>query len=694
MIPFIRKHIFAGSVRTPSTPQILLILCFYATVICIYTGLFFGMESLIVRLMLAVPMVLAYVILERSPLGSHTLAYLSPTILLVLITVGAVYFNGDFLLFTYTIGGGMISLTYMKPRGLAIYIITISALQAVFLFVLNINMLGVSFTTVQNYLGFLTAVGMNLLVYVFSKSYTRTLSALTEAKNEANQAAAAKGAFLSNMSHEIRTPMNAIIGMTAIGKSSNEVERVHYALDKIEDASTHLLGIINDVLDMSKIESGKFELSLAEFSFEKMLQMAANVISFGADEKNQKFILSIDENIPKQFIGDDQRLAQVITNLLGNAVKFTPCEGSICLKAHLIEEDGDFCTIQVEVIDSGIGISPEQQAHLFQAFHQADTDTVREYGGTGLGLSISKNIIELMGGEIWVESNLGQGAVFAFTVTMKRGRAAPVNRSWRNIKFLVADADDGVLRHIKGLVEGFGGQCETTSKAEDAFKLFHNNRHDICFIDWDMIGMSGLNLAEELKSLHADSSDAIVIMISSADWSRMDERVKNSRSSRFLIKPLFSFVITDIINELLETLHKTEDDEEGALAAYNGRHILLAEDIDINREIVMALLEPTGLTIDWAENGAEAVRMFSEKPDTYELIFMDLQMPKMDGLEATRRIREIDAPRAKTIPIIAMTANVFREDIDRCMEAGMDSHVGKPLDINEVLSILEKYMAQ
>jgi CheY-like chemotaxis protein len=327
---------------------------------------------------------------------------------------------------------------------------------------------------------------------------------------------------------------------------------------------------------MSKIEANKFELSPEEFDFENMIQQVVNVINFRVDEKRQKFTVQISRDIPKILIADDHRLAQVIINLIGNAVKFTPEQGSIGLDARLLGEENNLCTIEISISDTGIGISAEQQKQLFNSFQQAEAITARKFGGTGLGLAISKNIVEMMGGKIWVISEPEKGSVFKFTIQAKRGSCVNDNR-----------------------------------------------------------GM--------------DQPD------------------------------------------------KEEQDIAGIFA---GRRILLAEDVEINREIVQTLLEPTQLKIDCAENGAEAVRMFAETPEKYDMIFMDVQMPEMDGYEATQRIRAIEAEhnaslqlseRPKGVPIIAMTANVVREDVEKCLDAGMDGHIGKPLDLDEVLGKLKNY---
>jgi signal transduction histidine kinase/DNA-binding response OmpR family regulator len=523
------------------------------------------------------------------------------------------------------------------------------------------------------------------------------ITPVMEARFEAEEASRAKSEFLANMSHEIRTPMNAIIGMTAIARGSSDPERRDYCLGKIEEASTHLLGVINDILDMSKIEANKLELSLVEFDFEKMLQKVVNVVSFRVEEKRQDFTVYIDRRIPAVLVGDDQRLAQVITNLLSNAVKFTPEGGSVHLDARVQSQEDGACTVKVEVRDTGIGISEEQRSRLFASFQQAESNTARRFGGTGLGLAISKRIVEMMGGEIWIASEPGRGSVFAFTVRMERGEGGQhamlqPGISREDLRVLAVDDAADIREYFEEIMRHFGISCDTAAGGEEAAaRIASSGAYDVYFIDWSMPAMGGIELTRLIKR---GGGDPVVIMISATEWGAIEAEARAAGVDGFLQKPLFPSAIADCLNKYIGSGGSADAAEarREEVESFAGYRILLAEDVEINREIVLALLEPTGLGIDCAENGAAALAMFARDPERYDMIFMDVQMPEMDGYEATERIRALGVPRAREIPIVAMTANVFREDIEKCMAAGMDGHVGKPLDFGEVLSRLREYL--
>ena len=529
-------------------------------------------------------------------------------------------------------------------------------------------------------------------------------------KEEAESSSMYKSSFLAKMSHEMRTPMNAIIGMTSIGRNSDDTEKKDYAFENIENASTHLLGVINDVLDMSKIEANKLELSNVSFNLEKLLARVVNVISFNIHERKQEFSIHFDRDIPPFIVADDQRLAQVITNLLSNAAKFTPPGGSIKVNIKYLGEEKDgSITIQVDVSDTGIGISEEQQKHLFSSFEQAEKGTSRKFGGTGLGLFISRRIVELMGGSIWIDSEIGKGSTFSFTIKTERGEG--INESMlapdvniENIKILIIDDNQEVLDYFCDILNHNRIKCDVALNGKEAFDLINKNGlYDIYFIDWQMPEMDGLEISGRIKDMSSDNPEnrPVVIMISGYHWDSIKDNAKEAGIDIFIPKPLFPSSIIDAINKCLGSnniKYVKEKSQNKEADNFKNFTLLLVEDVEINREIVLTFLEPTNLSIECAVNGLEAVEKFKSSPGKFDLILMDIQMPEMDGYEATTEIRAIEKADntnlnlSSEIPIIAMTANVFREDIEKCISVGMNDHLGKPLDIDEVMRKLKKYL--
>jgi len=537
------------------------------------------------------------------------------------------------------------------------------------------------------------SIAMGLLIKFQNRVYI-------DEKKKAEAASQAKSEFLANMSHEMRTPMNAIIGMATIGKSATNIQRKDYAFEKIENASNHLHGVINDILDMSKIEANKLELTPVAFEFEKMLQKVVNIINFRVMEKHQNFSVRVDKSIPPVLICDEQRLVQVLTNLLSNAVKFTKEHGDIRLRAGLIEKRNGSCLIGIEIEDNGIGISPEQKTQLFMPFEQAESSTTRRYGGTGLGLTISKRIVELMGGQIEVTSELGQGSVFTVTIRAQvpvaddTANVLPLGSiKWKNMSILVVDNNPVTMKTFLDVSHRLDMAFDIATTSEEIHELLEGDLkpYDLCFIEWNMPGIDGLELTRRLRErIPAKSS---VFMVTSTDWDAYDESAQSVGVDGFLARPLFPSSIIDCMSKHYHTGENYErQDTKETNDIFEGFRVLLVEDVAINREIILAVLEPTLLVIDCTENGQEALDAFQENPGLYDLIFMDLQMPKMDGYEATRSIRALGTPESTQIPIIAITANVFKEDIDKCLAAGMNGHLGKPLDFEKVLEVLRQYL--
>ena len=519
------------------------------------------------------------------------------------------------------------------------------------------------------------------------------------------QANKAKSAFLSSMSHEMRTPMNAIIGMSKIAAKTSEVDKLKYCLSNIENSSTHLLRLINDILDMSKIEAGKLELDNSPMNLEKMLIRVCNLIIEKIEQKSIKFNILLGKNMRMHYISDELRLSQVITNLLSNALKFTPVGGSIELTAEEVESGENYSRLRIAVKDTGIGMTEEQIERLFNAFEQAEAGTARKFGGTGLGLSISKSIVEKMGGRIWVESVPTKGSKFSFEVKLERphnqqdGAVIFSSIAPSDVKLLIVDPDAEAREYFKSIVNSFGistiDEAESAAQAVDlaiSAREIHKT-YDIVFVDYTLTDEKDVEFMK--NSSFKIYGNNVIIMTTFLNWNKVEHALNGIGIYNFIPKPLFPSSILNVINEIIggtaKSLDITAENAAEEVPDFSNVNLLLAEDVEINREIFISLLEDTGLNIDIAENGLIAVEKFKKNYDKYDMIVMDIQMPEMDGYEATRTIRSFDIEKAKTIPIIAMTANVFKEDIEKCLESGMNDHLSKPIEIDEVIKDITAY---
>ena len=525
---------------------------------------------------------------------------------------------------------------------------------------------------------------------------------LQDALAAANEANMAKTAFLSTMSHEIRTPMNAIIGLDNIALRDPELPgRARDHLERIGVSAKHLLGLINDILDMSRIESGRLDLRNEPFSFEDFLNQVCTLAASQCQEKGVEFRAQVDGQMESWYFGDDMKLKQALINVLGNAVKFTSMGGTVRLSVERTALFQDRSTLRFTVEDSGIGIDPAYLPHIFEAFSQEDPSTTNQYGGSGLGLAITKNILDAMNGEIAVRSEKGQGSVFSLTVTLRHAHGADgEDEDPRDLRVLVVDDDPVALEHARIVLEEIGisaDLCRSGEEALETLRLRQARReegHDLVLSDLRMPDMDGVELTRRIRALPG-GGDVAVVLLTAYDWTGVEDEAREAGADGAMSKPIFA---SDALYEFRQALaHRADRDGGGdgeevvpEKADLAGRTVLVAEDMEINAEIVMEILEMRDVRAEHAENGRIAVEMFRESPEGhFDAVLMDIRMPEMDGLEAAAAIRALDRPDAKTVPILALTANAFDEDVQRSLQAGMDAHLSKPVDPERLYAALE-----
>lgn len=526
--------------------------------------------------------------------------------------------------------------------------------------------------------------------------------ALEKAKEVAEEASRMKSAFLANMSHEIRTPMNAVIGMAYLALRTDLTGKQRDYVEKIHRAAVSLLGIINDILDFSKIEAGKLSIESADFSLHDVLANVSTVTSQRASEKGLQYLFEIDENVPVHLRGDPLRLGQVLINLVSNAIKFT-AQGQVRLRCNVISGTADRVELRFAVEDTGIGMTPEQQEKVFQAFSQADDSTTRKYGGTGLGLAISRRLVEMMGGAIDLRSEPGVGSTFQFSVPFGIGAlntAVLPNLPERLLgcRVLVVDDNPAAREILANLVEGFGLRVKTVSRAADALIAIRNadavSPYDLVLADLGMPEMTGVELSRAIRQAGLEHLPKVILVTA---FGRDDaiRQAENAPVAAVLFKPVDQSLLHDTFVNVLAAdsparpataIHRT-------LPRFDGCRVLLVEDNEVNQQIACEMLAPTGLQVDVAANGRIALDMlFGSAPDRYQLVLMDIQMPEMGGHAATRRIRMDE--RFMDLPILAMTAHATPEEREACMKSGMQDHITKPIHPEHFYQTLTRWLAQ
>ena len=536
--------------------------------------------------------------------------------------------------------------------------------------------------------------------YLINDELKRQQKILQDALLVAQKANDAKRDFLSRMSHEIRTPMNAIIGMSAITFNYlDDKKRTADCLSKITFSSKHLLMLLNDVLDMSKIENGKLNIRQELFDLKNLVTSLADINYGLATAKGLAFEIVISGFKDELLLGDSMRVNQILLNLLSNAIKFTPKGGSVRLEIRMLRSASDKIWLRFIVKDSGIGMKKEFLEHLYEPFEQADNGIARKYGGTGLGMAITKNLVAIMDGTIEVESQEGAGTTFMVDLPFGVSKVDKKTAAeMEEMRVLVVDDDNDTCEHAAVLLKGMGVNVDWALNGFEAIEKVRSaceddgRCYDVCFIDWCMPELDGIETARRMRSYVGP--DVLIIIISAYDWSGIEEQAKAAGVNAFIAKPFFA---SNLYNMLLTVSRKPElgFSAVGNKETYDfgGKKVLLVEDNELNMEIASELLKFVNLQVEHAENGKVAVNIFrNSKEKEYALIFMDIQMPLMNGYDAARCIRSSEHPAAGTIPIIAMTANAFNDDVQAAFDAGMNGHLAKPIDVEVLYKTIARYI--